>query len=80
MPLREEIGMKLKYPIKKYLLPCTLFAVNTFVLIRLGNYVFLALALISTLILYFVLRMAAKQIEKKDREIDSLKKSVLRGN
>lgn len=68
--------MKLKYPIKKYILPWSLLAINTFTLIRLGNHVFFAAAVFSTLVLYVVMRLAAKQIEKKDEEIDALKKSL----
>jgi len=72
--------MKLKYPIKKYILPWSLLAINTFTLIRLGNHAFLAMALFSTLVLYGVLKLATKQIEKKDKEIETLKKSLLHNN
>lgn len=74
--MRRDSEVKLKYPIKKYLLPWSLLVINAFVLIRLGNYTFMALALISTLGLYLILRLAAKQIEKKDKEIEGLKKSL----
>ena len=69
--------MKLKYPIKKYILPWSLFAINTFTLIRLGNHAFLAIALFSTLVLYGFMKLATKQIEKKDVEIEELKNYLL---
>lgn len=72
--------MKLKYPLKKYLLPWFLLFVNTITLVRLGNLAFTILAMTTTLILYLVLRLAAKQIEKRDKEIDALKKLVLRNS
>ena len=72
--------MKLKYPIKKYILPWSLLAINIFTLIRLGNHAFLAMALFSTLLLYGVLKLATWQIEKKDKEIATLKRSLLHNN
>lgn len=78
--MREDDRMKLKYPVKKYILPWSLFAINIFTLIRLGNHAFLAMALFSTLVLYGVLKLATKQIEKKDAEIQTLKNSILRNN
>ena len=72
--------MKLKYPIKKYILPWSLFAINIFTLIRLGNHAFLAMALFTTLVLYGVLKLATKQIEKRDKEIENLKSSPFRNN
>ncbi len=74
--MRKDDCMKLKYPIKKYILPWSLLAINTFTLIRLGNHAFLAVALFSTLVLYGVLKLATKQIEKKDAEIEKLKKTI----
>lgn len=70
--------MKLKYPIKKYILPWPLLAINTYTLIRLGNHAFTAMAAFSTLVLYWVLRLAAKQIEKKDAEIEELRRFIAR--
>ena len=74
--MRKVDCVKLKYPIKKYILPWSLLAMNTFTLIRLGNHAFLAVALFSTLVLYGVLKLATKQIEKKDDEIEKLKKTI----
>lgn len=68
--------MKLKYPIKKYILPWSFFVINTFTLIRLGNHAILAMALFSTLVLYGVLKLATKQIEKRDEEIE-VRKSLI---
>jgi hypothetical protein len=42
----------------------------------LGNHAILAMALFSTLVLYGVLKLASKQIEKKDSEIEELKKII----
>lgn len=70
--------MKLKYPIRKYLVPWFVGIVSITSLIKLGNHAFLAMALFSTLILYGVLKLAAKQIVKKDAEIEILKRSVIR--
>lgn len=75
--MREDSRMKLKYPIKKYILPWCLLVINTFTLIRLGSHAFLAMALFSTLVLYGVLKLVTKQIEKKDAEIETLKSSLL---
>lgn len=72
--------MKLKYPLKKYLVPWFVGIVSITSLVRLGNYTFTLLAVVSALILYGVLRSAAKQIEKKDKEIEALKKSILHNN
>lgn len=72
--------MKLKYPVKKYILPWSLLAINTFTLIRLGNHMFLAVALFSTLVLYGVLKLATRQIEKKDIEIRTLKDLISRNH
>lgn len=69
--------MKLKYPVRKYLVPWFVGIVSITSLIRLGNHTFTLLAVVSALILYGVLRLAAKQIEKKDKEIEKLKKLVL---
>jgi len=76
----EDDKVKLKYPIRKYLVPWFVGIVSITSLVRLGNHTFTFLAVVSTLILYGVLRLAAKQIEKKDKEIETLKKSVLRSN
>lgn len=78
--MRKDDCMKLKYPIKKYILPWSLLAINIFTLIRLGNHAFLAMALFSTLLLYGVLKLATWQIEKKDKEIATLKRSLLHNN
>lgn len=72
--------MKLKYPVRKYLVPWFVGIVSITNLIRLGNHMITFLAVVSTLILYGVLRLAAKQIEMKDKKIDALKKSVLRNS
>jgi len=72
--------MKLKYPIRKYLVPWFVMIVSTISLIRLGNHAFTAMVLFSSLILYVVMRAAAKQIEKKDKEIETLKRSALRNS
>lgn len=72
--------MKLKYPIRKYLVPWFVGIVSITSLIRLGNHTFTLLAVVSALILYGVLRSAAKQIEKKDKEIENLKKFPLHNN
>jgi hypothetical protein len=45
-------------------------------LIRLGNHAFTFFAVFSALVLYGVLKLATKQIEKKDKEIETLKKSL----
>ena len=68
--------MKLKYPAKKYLVPWFVGIVSMTSLVRLGNYTFLAVALFSSLVLYGVLKLATKQIEKKDDEIEKLKKTI----
>lgn len=80
MYLGKDSKMKLKYPIRKYLVPWLVGIVSIVNLIRLGNHTFTFLAVLSTLILYGVLRSAAKQIEKKDTEIQTLKNSILRNN
>ncbi len=71
-----ELEMKLKYPVKKYILPWCLFVINGYTLIRLGNHAFTAMVLFSALITYGVLKLASKQIEKKDAEIEKLKSSM----
>ena len=68
--------MKLKYPVKKYLVPWFVGIVSITSLVRLGNYAFLAVALFSSFVLYGVLKLATKQIEKKDKEIEKLKKTI----
>lgn len=80
MCLGKGSMMKLKYPVKKYLVPWFVMVVTTINLIRLGNHAFTAMVLFSGLILYVVMRAAAKQIEKKDKEIETLKRSVLRSS
>ena len=72
--------MRLKYPLKKYLVPWFVGIVSMTSLIRLGNHTFTFLAVVSALALYAVLRIAANQIEKKDKEIEALKKSILLDN
>ena len=69
--------MRLKYPIRKYLLPWFVGTVSITSLIRLGNHAFLAMAVFSTLVTYGVLKLATKQIEKKDVEIENLKSALL---
>lgn len=69
--------MRLKYPLKKYLVPWFVGVVSLTSLIRLGNHTFTLLAVLSALVLYGVLRLVGKQIEKKDEEIQALKKSLL---
>lgn len=76
--MREDASVKLKYPVKKYVLPWSLLAINTFTLIRLGNHAFTAMVLFSSLILYGVLKLATRQIEKKDAEIEKLKEAISR--
>lgn len=75
--MRGDDCVKLKYPVKKYILPWSLLAINIFTLIMLGNHLFLAMALVTTFVLYGVLKLTTKQIEKKDKEIEALKKSIL---
>lgn len=68
--------MRLKYPLKKYVLPGSLLVVNTLTLIGLGNHFFTFLAISTTLFTYVILRLASKRIEKKDEEIRGLKRSL----
>lgn len=65
--------MKLKYPLKKYLLPWFLLLINTITIVRLGNPAFIAFVALTSSILYWFLRSATRQLQEKNTEIEILK-------